>query len=288
MPPKHYDVVITADSTCDLPEKYIVENDITIIPLSILLGDKEYLDSVDIKPNDIYNYVENNGDLPKTSAVTPQRYYDIFKAFTDDSKQVVHIGLSSGISSSYQNAVTAAADFDDVYTVDSKSLCTAMGLLVLKACDFRDKGYSAKKIADKIEKLIDKLSTTFIINNLEYLHKGGRCSSVAKFGANVLGIKPSIIVDKESGKLDVNKKYRGRPDSVYKQYVNDCLKDINKIDPEKIVIANSGQMDNATLAFIDGLIEGKNKFKTIIHADAGCTISSHCGPKTLAIFYLRK
>lgn len=285
---KHYDVVITADSTCDLPEKYIAENEITIIPLSILLGEKEYLDLVDVKPTDIYNYVENNGDLPKTSAVTPQRYYEIFKKFTDEGKQVVHIGLSSGISSSYQNAVTAASEFDDVYTVDSKSLCTAMGLLVLKACDFRDKGYNAKKIADKISKLVGKLSTTFIINNLEYLHKGGRCSSVAKFGANVLGIKPSIAVDKETGKLDVSKKYRGRIDSAYKQYVNDCLKDINKIDPERIVIANSGQLDSSTLAFIDGLIEGKNKFKTIIHAQAGCTISSHCGPKTLAIFYLNK
>lgn len=288
MSPKHSDVVITADSTCDLPKKYIAENDITVFPLSILLGDREYLDSVDIKPNDIYSYVEKGGDLPKTSAVTPQRYYDVFKAFADESKQVVHIGLSSGISSSYQNALTAAADLDGVYTVDSKSLCTAMGLLVLKACDLRDKGYSAKKIADKISRMVDKLSTTFIINSLEYLHKGGRCSSVAKFGANVLGIKPSITVNKETGKLEINKKYRGRPDSVYKQYVNDCLKDINKIDTDRIVIANSGQMDSATLAFIDGLIEGKNKFKTIIHADAGCTISSHCGPKTFAIFYLRK
>lgn len=288
MPSKNYDVIITADSTCDLPEKYIEENEITIIPLSILLGGKEYLDSVDIKPNDIYKYVENTGDLPKTAAVTPQRYYDIFKSFTDNGKQVVHIGLSSGISSSYQNAVTAASDFDNVYTVDSKSLCTAMGLLVLKACDFRDKGYSAKKIADKIGKLVDKLSATFIINNLEYIYKGGRCSSVARFGANVLGIKPSIIVNKESGKLEVNKKYRGKLDSAYKQYVNDCLKDINKIDSERIVIANSGQIDSTTLAFIDGLIEGKNKFKTIIHANAGCTISSHCGPKTFAVFYLRK
>ena len=259
--PKIKDVLITTDSTCDLPQKYVDEYNIKVIPLSILLGNNEYSDGVDIKPTDIYKHVENGGDLPKTAAVPPSKYYSIFSEAVKQGKKVVHIGLSSAISSTYQNACVAAAEFDDVYCVDSKSLCTAMGLLVLKACDFREKGYDAKKIHDKIEKLVPKVSTTFVL---------------------------SIAVDNSTGALDVAKKYRGKMENVYKQYVTDCVKDVNKIDTSRIVIANSGNIKSATLAFAKGLIEGKNKFDQIIEADAGCTISSHCGPKTLAVFYIRK
>ena len=281
------EVMITADSTCDLPNYFIEKNNITILPLSILLGDKSYSDGVDIFPRDIYAYVNKTGDLPKTAAVTPAQYNTVFKEFTEQGKAVVHIGLSSAISSSYQNACIAAAEFEDVYCIDSKSLCTAMGLLVLKACDFREKGFDAKKIYNRVNSLVPKVSTTFVLNNLEYLHKGGRCSGVAKFSANVLGIKPSIAVD-ENGRLDVAKKYRGKIDLVYKQYISDSLKDVNKFDPARVVIANSGDINPEIISFAKGVIEGKNKFTEVITADAGCTISSHCGPKTLAIFYIKK
>ncbi len=281
------EVMITADSTCDLPNYLIEKNNITILPLSILLGDKSYSDGVDIFPRDIYAYVNKTGDVPKTAAVTPAQYNTVFKEFTEQGKAVVHIGLSSAISSSYQNACIAAAEFEDVYCIDSKSLCTAMGLLVLKACDFREKGFDAKKIYNRVNSLVPKVSTTFVLNNLEYLHKGGRCSGVAKFSANVLGIKPSIAVD-ENGRLDVAKKYRGKIDLVYKQYISDSLKDVNKFDPARVVIANSGDINPEIISFAKGVIEGKNKFTEVITADAGCTISSHCGPKTLAIFYIKK
>lgn len=281
------EVMITADSTCDLPNYLIEKNNITILPLSILLGDKSYSDGVDIFPRDIYAYVNKTGDLPKTAAVTPAQYNTVFKEFTEQGKAVVHIGLSSAISSSYQNACIAAAEFEDVYCIDSKSLCTAMGLLVLKACDFREKGFDAKKIYNRVNSLVPKVSTTFVLNNLEYLHKGGRCSGVAKFSANVLGIKPSIAVD-ENGRLDVAKKYRGKIDLVYKQYISDSLKDVNKFDSARVVIANSGDINPEIISFAKGVIEGKNKFTEVITADAGCTISSHCGPKTLAIFYIKK
>lgn len=286
---KDIEVLITADSTCDLPKDLIEKNNIQIIPLSIILGDKEYSDGVDIKPADIYEHADKFGELPKTAAVTPAKYYDVFAKAHNEGKQVVHIGLSSAISSSFNNARMAAADFDgEVFCIDSKSLCTAMGLLVLKACDYRDKGYDAEKIAKKVEKLVPKLSATFVLNSLDYLHKGGRCSGVARFGANVLGIKPSIAVDNETGAMDVAKKYRGKMDIVYKQYVNDCLAEIDKIDTSRIVIANSGQIESETLAFLKGVVDGKNVFDEVIEADAGCTISSHCGPKTLAIFYIKK
>lgn len=282
------EILITADSTCDLPEYLVKENNITIIPLSISLGNNSYLDGVDIKPGDIYNYADKNNDLPKTSAVPPGRYLEIFSQAVSSGKSVVHIGLSSAISSSYQNACMVAAEFDNVYCVDSKSLCAAMGLLVLKACDFREQGFDAKRIALKIEGLVPKLSATFVLNSLEYLHKGGRCSSVARFGANVLGIKPSIAVDNETGKMDVAKKYRGKIDNVYKQYVNDCLSSIDEIDTARVFIADSGDIDSRVLDEITEIVKSKGAFDKILTARAGCTISSHCGPKTLAIFYIKK
>lgn len=282
------DIAITTDSTCDLPQRFIDENDITVVPLTVLLGDTVYRDGVDIKPDDVYSFVEKTGKLPKTSAVTPAEYFEIFKQLTDEGKKVVHIGFSSGLSSSFQNACVAASEFDNVFCVDSKTLCTAQGLLVLKACDYRAKGMDAKKIADRVTKLVPKVSATFVLDGLEYLHKGGRCSSVARFGANVLGIKPSIAVDNQTGKLEVSKKYRGKIELVYKQYIADRMNEIKRIQPDRVVIAESGGVSPQTIAFAKGVIEGKDKFNQVIVADAGCTISSHCGPKTFAIFYIKK
>ena len=281
-------IAITTDSTCDLPQSLIESNGITVIPLTVLLGDSVYRDGIDIKPNDIYDYVAKTGELPKTSAVTPETYYNVFKKLTHEGKRVVHIGFSSGLSSSYQNACVAASEFESVYCVDSKNLCTAMGLLVLKACDYREKGMDAKRIADKVNRLVPKVSATFVLDGLEYLHKGGRCSAVAKVGANVLGIKPSIAVDTQTGRLDMAKKYRGKTELVYKQYITDRINEIKRIQPDRVVIANSGGVPADTIAFAKGMLEGRDKFEQVILADAGCTISSHCGPKTLAIFYIKK
>ena len=255
--------------------------------MSILLGEKSYLDGLEISPREIYDHVKETGELPKTAAVSPSIYYDLFKRLTDEGKDVVHIGLSSAISSSFQNAMVAASEFSNVYCVDSRNLCMGMGLLVLKACDFRDAGMDAKRIAAKISKLVPKVSSTFVLDNLEYLHKGGRCSGVTRFGANVLGIKPSIAVTAE-GTLEVSKKYRGKTEAVYRQYANDRLAEVNRIDQSRIVIANSGNVSADAIAFAKGLIAGKANFGEIILAEAGCTISSHCGPGTFAIFYIKK
>lgn len=281
-------VIITADSPCDLPDDIIREKEIVITPLSILLDDKSYLDRVEINADDIYNFVEKTGNLPKTAAVPPAQYSEVFKNLTDKGCSVVHIGLSSGISSSYQNASIAADEFENVYCVDSKSLCSAMGLLVLKACDLRDNGFDAKKIANRLTALVPKIQTTFVLDNLEYLHKGGRCSGVARFGANVLGLKPSIVQNPENGKLEVGKKYRGKIEAVYKQYINDCLSNASNADPARLVIANSGDVSDEIIDFAKNAAEDMGIFKEIILARAGCTISSHCGPKTLAVFYMNK
>ena len=166
-------------------------------------------------------------------------------------------------------------------------LCMGMGLLVLRACDLRDSGMDARRIAAKVSRLVPKVSSTFVLSDLEYLYKGGRCSGVARFGANVLGIKPSIAVTPE-GSLEVSKKYRGKIDSVYRQYVTDRLLDLKRMDTGRIVLADSGGVAPDTLAFLRGVISGKTGCKELILADAGCTISSHCGPGTLAVFYLQK
>lgn len=285
---KKANVFITADSPCDLPKDITEKREITIVPLSVLLGEVSYRDGIDIKPQAIYDYVSKTKVLPKTSAVPIGQYYDLFKKLTEDGSEVVHISLSSGISSSYQNAVNAASEFSGVHIVDSRSLCHGFGLLVLKAADLRDKGLDAKKIADKVRKLVPKTSATFVINNLDYLHKGGRCSGVTKLGANLLGIKPEIAVNAETGTLDVSKKYRGKIDAVYKNYAKDILKNSDKMDKSRIFISNSGDVSKETIMFVKGLFEGAGKFEEIIIADAGCVISSHCGPKTFAIFYIKK
>ena len=281
-------VIITADSTCDLPRSVIESRKIKITPLSILLGSESFLDGEEITRDDIYAHVSKTGEMPKTAAVPPASYYDVFSEAAQNGSSVVHISLSSAVSSSYQNAVTAAQEFDNVYVVDSKNLCGGMGLLVLKACDLRDKGFEAKKIASRIQSLVPKVHSTFVLDNLVYLYKGGRCSAVAKFGANVLGIKPVIGVDNQTGTMDVVKKYRGKMDNVYRQYVNDTFNDAQKRDTDRIIIANLGRVADAITAFAKGVASGKAEFGEIITADAGCTISSHCGPKTFAVFYMKK
>lgn len=280
-------VMISADSTCDLPVYLQRQRHVHCFPLSILLGETAYADGVEIQPADIYADVAKTNRLPKTAAVPPGVYYDKFKQWADAGCTVVHIGLSSAISSSYQNACTAAAEFDNVYCIDSKNLCMGMGLLVLRACDLRDAGMDAKRIAARVTKLVPKVSSTFVLSNLEYLHKGGRCSGVARFGANVLGIKPSIAVNAD-GSLEVSKKYRGKMDSVYRQYVDDRLAELKRMDTARIVLADSGGIAPDTRAFLQGVISGKTGCKELILADAGCTISSHCGPGTLAVFYIQK
>ena len=281
-------VIITADSTCDLPKDIIESRNIKITPLSILLGSESYLDGEEITRDDIYTHVSKTGEMPKTAAVSPASYYEVFSAASRQGDSVVHISLSSAISSSYQNAVTAAGDFSNVHVVDSKNLCGGMGLLVLKACDLRDKGFDAKKIANRIRSLVPKVHATFVLDNLVYLYKGGRCSAVARFGANVLGIKPVIGVDPADGTMDVIKKYRGKIENVYRQYVNDTFANAAKMDTDRIIIANSGSVAGEITAFAKGVASGKADFKEILTADAGCTISSHCGPKTFAVFYMRK
>ena len=282
-------IKIISDSTCDLTKEEVASLGVEIVPVEIILGSECHLDGDGITSESVLEYVKNTGELPQTAATNSERYEETFKKFVDEGYKVIHFDISSKSSSMYFNAVAAAEKFNgNVFVVDSMALSSGQGLLIMKTCDYIKEGKSFDEICEILKELPKKVQTSFVVDTLEFLHKGGRCSSVAKFGANVLGIKPSIAVNTETGTLEVSKKYRGKPDIVYRQYANDRLNEIKRIRPDRVVIANSGGISPETLAFVRGVIDGKDIFDNLILADAGCTISSHCGPKTLAIFYIKK
>ena len=280
---------ISADSTCDLSPELIEKYDIRITPLYIVRDGQSLVDGKDITPDEIYAHVNSGGGMCSTAAVSVYDYTQFFRRQLEECDAVVHFHISGDMSACYQNACIAAQEVGNVYPVDSRSLSTGIGQLVLEAVQLAREGkLTAQEIAHEMERRRELLDVSFLVERLDFLHKGGRCSGVARFGANILGIKPSIAVDSKTGQMDVDKKYRGRMDIVYKRYINDCLADIDNIDSSRIVIADSGGVSPDILAFAKGVIDGKNKFEQVIFADAGCTISSHCGPKTLAIFYIKK
>ena len=205
-------IIISSDSTCDLSRELIDRYNIRILPMGVTLGDNSYRDGVDITPDDLYAYVEKTGQLPKTSAINMAENADYFEELTRDGSAVIHFTISASMSATYNNARMAAEDFEDVYVVDAKNLSTGSGLLVLAAAEMAQQGLEAKEIAQKVSELADYVDASFVVDNLEYLAKGGRCSAVAAFGANLLQLKPCISV--KNGAMGVSKKYRGKFEKV--------------------------------------------------------------------------
>jgi len=201
-------IAIAADSTCDLSPEIIEENHIKIVPLYVNLGEESLKDGIDIVPSDIFKYVKESGNLPKTSAVPIGEFLDFFEGLKKDADAIIYFSISSGFSSSYQNAVVAADEMENVYVVDTKNLSTGEGLLILKACKMVRDGASVDEIIKEMDSLSQKVDASFVIENLDFLHKGGRCSALAHLGANLLGIKPCIEV--LNGNMTVGKKYRGK------------------------------------------------------------------------------
>lgn len=278
-------IKITADSTCDLSTELIEKYGIYIVPLYINIDDKSYKDGVDIFPDDIYKYVDENKKIPKTAAGTIADYSDCFKKWTDEGYDVIHINISSGFSCSYQNACLAAEDFENVYVINSLNLSTGSGHIVLDAATMAQKGMAAKDIADKLNATTPKVEASFVVDTLSFLHMGGRCSSVAALGANLLKLKPCIEV--KDGAMSVGKKYRGNLLSCLSQYVTDRLSGRNDICTDRIFITHSG-CDEATIAAVKEKVAELMAFDEVIITRAGCTISNHCGPNTLGILFKRK
>ncbi len=278
-------IKITSDSTTDLGPELIERYNISILPLGVTLGDKTYQDGIDITPDDIYAHHAKTGELPKTSAANLSDCIDFFKKFTDEGYAVVHFSISSEMSSTFNNSRMAAMEFENVYAIDTKNLSTGGGLLVVAAAEMAKNGMSASEIVDEIEKLIPCVDASFVIDNLEYLHKGGRCSAVAMLGANLLKLKPCIEV--RNGSMGVGKKYRGRFLDVLKTYTDERIGDGSDIDLDRVFVTHAGCDEEIVNAVVEQ-VKSLNLFKEVFVTRAGCTISSHCGADTLGVLFIRK
>ena len=279
--------IISTDSPADVPAEIRERYDIRVIPLHIILDDDCFEDGVNIQPDDLYAFYKKTGRLPKTSAVSVAEYTDFFKELTQDGSSVVHISFSSALSATHQNARLAAEDFDNVYIVDSKSLSTGIALLAIKAAQLAQDGLDAKTIAHEMEYKREKVVTTFILDKLEFLYKGGRCSGVAMLGANVLGIKPSIVM--VDGKLQVGKKYRGKLENCQMQYVRDLLEQYaGRIDTDRAFLSRTAGVSDEQMKALQKEIHKTLKFKEYIVATVGCTITSHCGERTFTFEFMLK
>ena len=279
--------IISTDSPADVPAEIRERYDIRVIPLHIILDDDCFEDGVNIQPDDLYAFCKKSGRLPKTSAVSVAEYTDFFKELTQDGSSVVHISFSSALSATHQNARLAAEDFDNVYIVDSKSLSTGIALLAIKAAQLAQDGLDAKTIAHEMEYKREKVVTTFILDKLEFLYKGGRCSGVAMLGANVLGIKPSIVM--VDGKLQVGKKYRGKLENCQMQYVRDLLEQYaGRIDTDRAFLSRTAGVSDEQMKALQKEIHKTLKFKEYIVSTVGCTITSHCGERTFTFEFMLK
>lgn len=279
-------IIIACDSTCDLSKELIEKLDIKIIPLIVNLDGKQYLDGVDITPDQIYASVKKKGKLPKTSAINVKEYLDFFaKIRKHEDDIILNFTISSKLSSTYQNSCMTLEFAHNIYTFDTQNLSTGIGLLLIEACRLRDANEDVGTIINKLEEYKKRIDASFVIDNLEYLSKGGRCSTIARFGANLLNIKPCIEV--KNGTMGVGKQYRGKYEKTLVKYVNEKLSDLNDIDTNCAFITHAG-VDKEIVDAVYQHVKSYNIFKNIYITRAGATISCHCGKDTLGLLFVRK
>lgn len=276
-------IKITATSTCDLPPELLERYQITMVPLYVSFGGGTYKDGLEATPEDIFRHVEGGGQLPSTSAVNIADYQELFAGLSPKYDAVLHITIGSEFSCCYQNALVAAEDYDNVYVVDSRNLTVGQGILALEAAIAAERGDSIDDILKMLDGMTGRVDTTFVVDNLDYLAKGGRCSSVVALGANLLRLKPCIVL--ADGKMAVGKKYRGAFEKVLPDYVRDQLTGKN-VDLNRIFVVST-RCDPAIPAAVCDVVK-EFGFREVLTAVAGCTISCHCGPNTLGIVFLRK
>ena len=278
-------VKITSDSTCDLSPELVAEYDIGICPLFITLDDEYHRDGVDITPDDVYAFYDKTGRLAKSAAANIADYTDFWEVQKEGYEELIHFNISATMSATHNNARMAAEEMDGVYAVDSANLSTGSGLLVLKAAELAKEGKSAAEIIAEIENLRTKVDASFVIDSLTYLHKGGRCSTLAALGANVLKLKPCIEV--KNGSMGVGKKYRGRFDLVLKDYVADRLANGDDIDKSRVFVTHAG-CDEEVVNNVVAMVKEALPFEEVLITRAGCTVSAHCGRNTLGVLFIRK
>lgn len=277
-------VKIISDSTCDLSAELLAQFDVAVLPHPIVRDGELLQDNVTITPDDIYRHYEQTGRLCTTSAPNTYDYEMCWKPWLDEGYEIVHFTISSEMSTAYNQAMLAAEETGHVYPVDSRTLSTGIGLLVLEACDLREQGLSAEKIAAKVREDADKCQASFLVDVIEYLWKGGRCSSVAAIGANILKLKPRI--DVLNGNMLSTKKYRGRTTKCFAAYADDMLKGKDNIRQNRIFITHSGIDPDIIELMKEKIHEWQPDIENIYVTRAGGTISCHCGPGTLGILYM--
>ena len=281
-------VCITYDSTCDLTPQLLERFQIRTVPLTIQSGERVFADDGQYTSAELYADYRRNGTLPKTAAVSPEEFKNFFLPILEEGYDIVHIDISSELSCTCQNAVLAAQELAEqgrVYVVDSRQLSTGGGLLALQGAKLRDSGMDAADVAEKLRGLASCGDTSFVLDTLEYMWKGGRCSGVAALGANVLKLKPCL--EMREGKLVVCKKYRGAMGKVYRQYITERLASKTVVE-DHAFITHSGEVSEDTLRELTELVRELAPFKEVFITQAGCTVSSHCGPGTLGVLFLRQ
>ena len=276
-------IAITAESTIDLPKELLDKYGIKTIPFSVILGGEEYKDG-EITSADIFKFVEENKVLPKTSAINEMQYKEFFEEILKENDAVIHFCLSSQISSACSNAKLAASDMENVYVIDTKSLSTGIAVLAINACDMVKAGASIEEIVAASEEKTNKVQASFVVKKLDYLHKGGRCSSIALFGANLLSIRPEIVL--KDGKMVSAKKYLGKMEKVIEKYCKDVLAENSNPDKRYGFVTYTTATEQ--MAGIARKALESAGFETIYETQAGATITSHCGENTLGILFLNK
>ena len=281
-------IKISCDSTADLSQELYERYNIARLPLYINIGGKEYSDGVDITSDQLFKLVDETGELPTTAAQSIEDFLKYLKGLREENPgaDIIHFTISTGFSTTYNVACLAAQELEGVYIIDSKNLSSGIGQSVIEACELAKEGVPAPEIKKRIEEeIIPKVDTSFILDTLKYMAKGGRCSNFAVLGANILQLKPCIeVVD---GKMRVGKKYKGKLNRVIRQYVNDRLANIDDIRPDRIFITSA----HCEKEYIDAAFEEVSKlnyFKEILITQAACTVSSHCGPNTLGVLFIHK
>lgn len=278
-------VKIISDSTCDLSQDLIQKYNIGIVPLIVIKDSQEFLDGITITPADIFAHVASGGSLCSTAARGVAVYQEEFAKYAKEYDGVIHINIGAGFSSCYQNACIAAEDFDNVRVIDSQNLSTGHGLVVLKACDLAETAKDLDELKSQLDEFASRVEASFVLDRLDYMVKGGRCSGAAALGANLLSLKPCIEV--KDGKMVVVKKYRGHIEKCMAAYVKDRLAGRENLEEERIFITHTDVSKESLEAVYSGVRQYGN-FQNIYETVAGCTISCHCGPSTMGILFVRK
>ena len=277
-------IKITSDSTCDLSAELLEKYDIALMPLTVVKDGVEYKDGVTITPAEIFAHVAAGGALCSTAALNPRDYADLFGRYADRYDAVIHINIGSGFSSCYQNARIAAEEFDNVRVIDSKNLSTGQGHVVLEAARMAAEYDDLDKLCDDLADLTNRVEASFVLNQLAYMVKGGRCSSAAALGANLLNLKPCIEV--RDGKMSVVKKYRGKYEQVLASYVRDRLSGRDDIIRDRLFLTYT-PVSESCLEVVRSAIAEHGHFAEVLETTAGCTVSCHCGPDTLGVLFIR-